>query len=533
MIKKKLLLYIILAAVFVLPAIRCPLSAVFADTQKAGVQKPIFDYGFAGLKNKISIDLRGMDIVDVLKFLAIEGDLNIVAGKDVAGPVNLLISDVTVGDALEIVLSVNNLAYEIKGRIIKVIPNREYRVLYGVDFYDQKQTVIYQLKYASAKNVGTMLGNVKSSIGKIIFDDSTGTLVLIDTPRKIKEMKEVIEKSELPTITRVLPTQTKTFELKYAKPETIEKALSDVLTLEIGRVTADERTNILLVTDLPHNMEKIERLIKAFDRKTRQVFIEAKIVQVTLSDTFKWGIDWDKLTQFRVDSEGKSRYYTIKPETNLPLNLTGTYNKITVSSLVDNRSFSGMLELLQTVGETKILSNPHIAVEEGKEAVIKVITKQPYSQQTTTTTEAATTTSTEYIFEDVGVTLTVTPRINEDGYINMLIKPAVSSIIDWYPSSTSETRVPVVETANAETTILVKDGTTIILSGMIKDQKTKSVNKVPILGDIPIIGMVFRNCSDAIQRTETIVFLTPRIISGDESYLLQRDMEKAIKGIRE
>ena len=523
--------YIFIVIVFyILHTTYCVLS--FADTQVRETRKSISDYDFPGLKNKISIDLRGMEIIDVLKFLAIEGDLNIVASRDVRGQVNLLINDVTIGDALEIILSINNLAYEVKGNIIKVMPNKEYKALYGEDFYDQREIVVYQLKYASAKNIATMLGNVKSSIGKIIFDDSTGTLVLIDTPQKIKEMDEVIKKSELPTVTRVLPTETRTFELKYAETTTLEKALSEVLTPNIGEITTDARTHTLVITDLPHNMKKIERIIKAFDRKTRQVFIEAKIVQVTLNDTFKWGIDWEKLTRFRVDSEGKSRYYTIKPEVNLPLNLTNTYNKITVSSLVDTRAFSGILELLQTVGETKILSNPHIATEEGKKATIKVITKQPYSQETTTTTEASTTTSTEYIFEDVGVILTVTPRINEEGYISMLIEPEVSSITDWYPSSTSETRVPVVETATAEATVLVKDGTTIILSGMIKDQKTKSVNKVPLLGDIPLLGMVFRNTSDVVQRTETIVFLTPRLISGDKSYLLQKDIEKEIKGIR-
>ena len=122
--------------------------------------------------------------------------------------------------------------------------------------------------------------------------------------------------------------------------------------------------------------------------------------------------------------------------------------------------------------------------------------------------------------------------LNADGYISMVIKPEVSSITSFFPDSASEQRVPVVETAIAASTVLVKDGTTIIIAGMIKDTKTLSTNRVPGLGRIPVIGKLFSNESDEIQRTETIVFLTPRIITGDEQYLLERNMIKDMKGIR-
>ena len=511
---------------------RCGMQPLCADTEEIDSKKAISDYDFPGLKNKISLDLRGMDMIDILKFLAVEGNLNIVAGKDVAGSVSLLINDVTIGDALDIVLSINNLAYQVKGNIIKITPNTEYKALHGADFYDQRQTVIYQLKFASAKNLGAMLGNVKSEIGKIIFDDSTGTVVLIDTPEKIKEMDGVIKKQELPTVTRVLPTETRIFELKYASADSVKEEITKALSPEIGSMRVDKRTNTLVITDLPHQMNKIEAIVKAFDRKTREVFIEAKVIQVTLSDTFKWGIDWSKLVTNGYKSQGLARKLFITPEVNMPLNLTGTFSKVTLNS-VGSSDLSAVLELLSTVGETKILSNPHITIEEGKEATIKVITRQPYKQETTTTTTASTTTSVQYVFVDVGVMLYVTPTINQDGYISMLIKPEVSSITDWYPSSTDTSRVPVVETANAETTVTVKDNVTIILSGMIKDAKTKSVNKVPILGDIPLIRYAFRNVSDVLQRTETMVFLTPRIVTGDKSYMLMKDMEKPIKDIRQ
>ena len=493
----------------------------------------IADYDFPGLKKKISLDIRAMDMVHFLKFLAIEGDLNIVASKNVTGPVNLLITDVDIGDALDIVLSMNNFAYEVRGNVIKVLTNDEYKIMYGVDFYDQRETAIYQMKYASVKNVGTMLGNIKSDIGKIIYDESTGTLIVIDTPAKIEEMEEIIAKEELPTVKRVLPTITRVFELKYARVEDVEAEISEALTTDIGSIRSDTKTNVLVITDLPHQMEKIETVIKAFDRKTRQVFIEAKIVEVVLSDTFEWGIDWDVVLGWACKI-GELANYTFHPEVALPLALEDDFGKVTITK-VTGRDLNVVLEALSTLTDTRIISSPHLTVEEGKEATIEVIERQPYEEDTTVTAEGGTTTQSKtYQWIDVGVTLNVTPYINEDGYISMLIKPEVSSISTWYGGEAqSEGAVPVVKSANAETTVTIKDGVSIIIAGLIKENKTKTVNKIPFLGDIPLLGKAFENVSDDIRRTETIIFLTPRIVTGDEPFLLERDMPKPMKGVRE
>lgn len=504
-------------------------SAAAAVPLKTSTQEGLFVEDFPGLAKKISVDIKGMSIVDFLKFLAVEGDMNIAIAQDVVGIVNLLVNDVTINDILRTLLSTNNLAYQVQGNVIKIISSNEYKIRQGVDFNDQRKTVIYQLKYGSAQNVGTLLGNVKSDIGKIIFDDTTGLLVIMDTPRKIAEMDAIVKKSDISTISRVLPTETKVFELNYAKVDAIQAEVTAALTPNVGSIRTDVRTNTFVITDLPHKLEEIRTVLKAFDRKTREVFIEAKIIQVTLSDTYKWGIDWDRL--FTASQAGGIAGLSITPESSLPLGLDDTFGKLTIARTGTN-TLNFVLEALAAVGETKILSNPHIATEEGKEATINVITKQPYSQTTTTTTSSATTESSQFTFVDVGVKLNVTPTINKEGYISMLIKPEVSSITSFFPSETADQRVPVIETSNAESSVLIKDGTTIIIAGMIKDIKSKSVNKVPVLGDVPVVGKLFSNNSDSIQRTETIVFLTPRIISGQESFLLKRDMQKQIKGIR-
>jgi len=492
---------------------------LFAKEKKDLASRSLSLSKFPGLSKKISIDLKGMDIVELLRYLAVKGELNIVTSPGISGKVNLLLSNVSLADLLEIVLATNNLAYEVKGNIIKVMKAEEYEALYGEKFYDQRKVETVHLKYASVNNISAVLANIKSNIGRIISDVRTGTLVLIDTPQKIEQMKEIIKKTDQPAVS-------KAFKLEYAKVEEIKDKINAVLTPNVGSLQIDARTNQLIVSDLPYKLEKVEELIKTFDKREKEVFIEAKIVQVSLSDEFKWGIDWDRLTW--TGNKG----YSFLTQSHFPIDM-GSYGKLTVDTAKTN-DLDIILSALQSVGETKIISNPHLAVLDGHEAKIVVAKKQPYAITTTTLSEGQSTTATEITFVDIGVSLSVTPTINEEGFITMDIKPEVSEFVEYYEYGTTPTKVPVVESRNAETTVTVKDGVTVIIAGLIKEGKVKNVSKVPLLGDIPILGNLFKSISDQVVRTETIIFLTPRIISGEESFLLERDKERPmLKKIKE
>ena len=170
---------------------------------------------------------------------------------------------------------------------------------------------------------------------------------------------------------------------------------------------------------------------------------------------------------------------------------------------------------MDTVGKTNILSNPRITVINNEEAKILVGSSEPYvTSETTTTASGPTTTAESVNFIEVGVKLFVTPTIHGDGYVTMKIKPEVSSRTGSITTSTNN-EIPVVETSEAETTVMVKDGVTIVIGGLIKEQDIRTVKKVPLLGDLPFLGFAFRNENKSIEKTEIVIFLTPRIISGD------------------
>ena len=517
------------------PEVNLPVPAAQTPGQRPHM---ISEYHLPGLEKKISLDLlESMDVVDLLKFLSVKAGLNIIIGKDVAGSSKLMIKDVTIGEAMEIVLAANGLAYEIQANIIKVMTDKEYRDLYGEGFYERKKAKIISLKSSIPSQMALLLAEVKSTMGKIVSDDSTGNLVLIDTPEKIREMEEVISRAELPNFQRAYPTVTTNFVLQYAVPEKIEPMLTPMLTkikdANIGQLKVDARTKTLIVTDLPNVVQRIGDLIAMFDRAQKQVFIEAKIIQVSLTDSMSFGVNWDYLFQ------GLDPRFSLAPVSKmttaggvLPLG-TPAGSSLTYHTIAAGSDLNMVVRALATTGKTKILQNPHIATLDGKEATIKATTAEPYSELQYETGSSNIVGKT-YKFVDVGVTLGVTPHINELGFITCEIRPEISSVLRWYDadplSGEGNSGVPVVKKSFAETSVSVKDGVTIIIAGMIDEKQEKTRTQVPFLGSIPLLGVLFRYDKTITENTETIVLLTPRIVTGDKFFERSKDVKKPVKG---
>lgn len=237
-------------------------------------------------KNTISLDIKGMDIVDILKMLSTRTGMNIVVGKNVTGKVTLFLKNVDAWDAFEIILLANDLAYEKKGDIINVMTQRDYELQYGERYQDKKQAKTIQLKYAKAVDLSRALNQFKTNVGKIVVDEGSNTLILLDNPQKIKEMEDFIKSADL-------PLKTKVFSLNYAQADKIQTKIQEAITKGIGSLKIDERTNKIAVTDYPERLIEIAKIIQAFDEKTPQVLIDAQIIEIRPSDKFEMGIDWD------------------------------------------------------------------------------------------------------------------------------------------------------------------------------------------------------------------------------------------------
>lgn len=489
----------------------------------------------------ISLDFKGMDVIDVLKLLAQRGNMNMAISKNVRGKVTMFLKDVSVQNAFEIILTSNELAYESNGNILNVMTAKDYERLYGQRFHDRRIMKTFQMDYAKATNISKALAQIKSKIGKVIVDEGANTIVIMDSPDVISRAAKIIAALDKPIETRV-------FTLDYGKVDDIKPKIEEILTPNIGLIQVDERTNKLIITDLSSKMPLMEELINELDEKTMQVLIEAKILEVTLENEFKFGVDWDQVLALAGAMSGP-----IGLGVNFADAISGNILPTETGSVIggafeigtlDGHKYHAVLEILQTIGKTEVLSSPRIVVINNEEASILVGTNQPYATTGTTISETLSQTTQSVTYIDLGVKLFVTPTINRNGYITMKIKPEVSSqtgnvpIVSNDGTTTTTTNIPIISTSEAETTVMVKDGNTIILAGLIEKRTVEQENSIPFLSDIPLIGYLFksviRGTDESPERKELIIFLTPHIISGDvrspevNEYLTTTDIGKSL-----
>jgi len=444
----------------------------------------------------ITLQLQGIDVVEVLKILAEQAGFNLVAGRNVSGKVTLFVKEVDAWEALEVILAANELAYERKGEILTIMTRRDYEALHGEPFQDSRVLKSLTPQYAKAADLSRALSQIKTNIGRVIADESTNTLILLDNAQTVGEMVRLIEGMDRPVETQIL-------SLNYGAVKDLAPLLEEMLTKGMGVMVVDERTNQVVVTDYPEKLVAMTRMVEAFDERTTQVLIEAKIFQVTLGDEFQLGIDWDLLAREKITLQGLGA-----------LNLTrGLALDVATASLTNTGDYQFAIEALRTFGDTEIISEPRVLVANNQEAKFLVATRDPYVTTSQSQSDNTVVTSESINFIDVGVELFVTPTITRDGFIQMKVAPKVSSKTGELLTSEGNT-IPIVETAEAETVLLLEDGGTVILGGLIQDTEAVAHKRIPFLGDIPLLGYLFRSSDEETEKTETVVFMTARTVSG-------------------
>jgi type II secretory pathway component GspD/PulD (secretin) len=466
------------------------------------------------MARKITLDVRDMNIVDVIKFLAQKGEFNVIISPSVDGHVTLLLHDVDIKDALDIVTISNKLAYHIDDDIVQMMSAGEYEAMYGKQFNDKTEVSIVHLQYAKPSYVLAALDNMRSNRGKIIIDEDTGSVVLVDTPQSIELMKKAIEQIEKPLDTMV-------FDLKYSKADVVsEKLRTRIDAKAVGTITADERSNEILVRVFPGRRDEVEKEIRSLDTPTKEVLIEARVLQVVFNPNYDVGMD----VSAPVTSGGHNQLslestalgildgQAATAPSGSSADIAQTFGAATVGNF-NGSSFTAAIRALQSVSDTKILSTPQILVTNNEEAKIHIGDTVPYIVATTNGTGDNAITSDDVRFVDVGIKLSVIPTINDDGVITMKLTPEISEVVKEVTSSEGST-IPEVNKTEVETSVMVKDGQTIVLAGLRDQNKVHTKQGVPGLMDIPFIGGAFSRTSDTMTNTEIVILITPHIVKG-------------------
>lgn len=464
-----------------------------------------------GLDKKIFLDLRDINVVDVLKFLAVEGDLNIVTSSSVQGRSTLVLSDVKIEDALEIIVRSSQLAYEIRNQIIYIMTEGEYRQLYGKNYNDKRRVHTRTLQYAKPSYVLSALQAVQSAIGRVVIDEESGTVILIDTDEKIAEMDSLLDAVEKKMDTKII-------RLQYAEARDVEVQLRAKLDAKaVGSILADERTNAVIITAYPQRMEEAIKMVHALDSQTKAVMVDVRILSLTLNPQFDFGIDWQKAFTLSRHKTLRNLNFrgafdiasTVSTDANL-----GSVGRIAVGDITTDE-FTHELKILKQVEETKVLANPKLTIIDRQEAKINIGDRIPYVVTTTTGTGNNVSVSEEIKFIDVGIQLSVNPVINDTGFIIMKIRPEISSQSGTLTTPAGAS-IPLVNTTFAETSVVVQDGVTVILGGLRRDDLSRLDKGYPFLMDIPVIGNLFKSKGDSAQRQEIVILITPTIILGDQ-----------------
>jgi len=333
-----------------------------------------------------------------------------------------------------------------------------------------------------------------------------------------------------------------------------------------GKILYGNEPNSIMVIDYPENTQRVAEYLDALDIAPRQVLIEARVVEVKLQKEHALGVNWkamaDKgylpLGRFKAGSAAlggqpglleqvipyKSTFYPPGQST------SGQESPFTFAIFDDNINL--VLQTLASALDTDILSAPKIATVNNQEAEIKITQKLPWAEPTLSSTSSGTGSSAtisvtwEVNYEEVGIKLKVTPIINDDGKISLSLVPEVSEKTGDLTLTVSQSgtsinyTVPIIDSRTASTKVVVGDGQTLIIGGLIKDKTTKGASKIPLLGDIPVLGYLFKSKKDTRDKTELLIFVSPKIITPDEvlymageekrllnkNYLKERQKEK-------
>jgi general secretion pathway protein D len=425
-----------------------------------------------------------------------------------------------------------------------------------------QQISVIPVEYAEATKMVNLLTTVfkptrakgKATTEKIITmvaDERTNTIVMLASEvdsLRIKRLIAMIDK-ETPRGKGGIHV----YYCKHATAEELAKVLQDLPTDQAGgakapkakapsvvagkvRISADKATNSLIIMADKEDFNVIEDVIQKLDIPRSMVYIESLIMEVDMSTSFNIGIDWSAFGKTSIDGKetifgGGFRNGFVQPSELLQGGLTvGLLSEPINIAGIDVSNISAIINAVKTDDDFRILSTPQILTTDNEEARITVGENRPYQTRSTTDVSGGTFESFEY--RDVGKILKITPHVTEGRLVRMQISLEVTAI-DQQATLTTSTTLPVTLKRTVDTTVIVKDQQTVVIGGLIDDSTTKSENKVPALGDVPLLGWLFKKRSDESIKTNLYVFLTPRVIKnpGEAMGIFQqkRDQIETIK----
>jgi len=417
-----------------------------------------------------SFRAQELPLIDALALFARSNRLNIVTGPDIIGSVTVDIHDLSLEQAMSALLEAHGYYWEHHGDLIQVRKFKSATITVDYIRLIRGGTVQNRAKL----NSGSSGGGSGSSGG----GSQNNGQITVNQKDEIKFWEE------------------------------LEKQLGTLMS-DDGRLVVNRMSGTIHVTDWYQRVDQIQHFLKSVHQALyRQVEIEARIYEVNLSDNYSLGIDWSK-----INFSGNSGNFALSNIITAPFGGFIAKAATTTISFADG-SFDGVLEALQEQGELHVVSQPRVVTLNNQPALIKVATDEAFF---TSTVSQGTAGTGNIVTEQarsvtVGLVLSVTPQISDDGWIMLDVTPILSRLREIRESPQGTATAPVLDVKQSSGLVRLKDGEMVIVGGLIQENSSETERKVPILGDIPVLGRFFTGTYTAKTKSELVIFISPKIV---------------------
>jgi type II secretory pathway component GspD/PulD (secretin) len=334
------------------------------------------------------------------------------------------------------------------------------------------------------------------------------------------------------------PLVTKIIQLKYSSPSNILTSIQSTLTDKRSKVVADVRTSQLVVLATEKELEAVDQLVERLDTQTKQVLIEARLIETSINPSTVKGIDWSgtlesqhlamgnnlQTTPVTSGSSVNRPLSTLWPK--MMLDTAKGFNPAT--AFLDADGVNAVLSFINKNSEARVLSAPRAVTLDNETAMISVTRASPIINVTPGT--ANTTGGSQISYTNLGVILNVTPRISANNFVNLKVIPEVSRIFDTVHKNLGVSGVfeaDEYDVRKIETRVMIPSGNTLVLGGLVQDDVREGNVKVPLLGDIPGIGLMFRHDSKSRSKANLLIFITPTIVQDEDFQPTKTDFLKS------
>ncbi|GGB62843.1 pilus (MSHA type) biogenesis protein MshL [Shewanella inventionis] len=455
-------------------------------------------------ERRFDVSANNVDARVFFPSLVKDTPLSVAVHPDVQGSISLSLKAVTLSEALQVVEDIYGYEVSRQGRILRVFPS-------GM------RTETYPLNYLYMQREGLSLTSVSS--GRISDDNDNSSSSNNNNNNSNSSSSSNSNSSSN-------ESSNGTFISSKTKTDFWGELQATVVSIigETGggrQVVVTPQAGLVTIRAYPNELRQVRTFLnKAESHLQRQVILEAKILEVTLSDDFQQGIQWDNVL-------GHVGNTNVDFSTSAGEGLGNTISSIIggVTTInVQGTDFSTMINLLDTQGDVDVLSSPRVTASNNQKAVIKVGNDEYFVTDVSTTTVSSTTTVTTPEVELTpffsGIALDVTPQIDENGNVLLHVHPSVIDVqeqtkVIQISDSTLELPLAQSEIRESDTVIRAASGDVVVIGGLMKSENIETVSKVPVLGDIPFLGEAFTSRSRSKQKTELIILLKPTVVGLD------------------